>query len=94
LEIFWNKPARAGFFCVTALTKPDPLTPMTYFPHPLPERPAIHAAASPGPVRQALKGDILWNQPVFKAPALPIPNIAPEPLPFRATRITRRPAAR
>lgn len=66
---------------------------MTYFPQHLPERPAIHAAAKPGDVRQTLPRDILWNQPVFKAPALPIPNIALEPLPLRATRITRRPAA-
>ena len=66
---------------------------MTYFPHHLPERPAMHAAALPGDVRQMLPRDILWNQPVFKAPALPIPNIALEPLPLRATRITRRPSA-
>ncbi len=52
---------------------------MTYFPHPLPERPAMHAAAQPGDVRQTLPRDILWNQPVFKAPALPIPKIALEP---------------
>ena len=66
---------------------------MTYFPQHLPERPAIHAAAQPGDVRQTLPRDILWNQPVFKAPALPIPTIALEPLPLRATRITRRPSA-
>ncbi len=66
---------------------------MNYLPHPLPERPAIHAAAQPGDGRQKLPRDILWNQPVFKAPALPIPNVALEPLPLRATRITRRPAA-
>jgi len=65
---------------------------MTYFPHHLPERPVMHAAAQPGEVWQTLPRDILWNQPVFKAPALPIPNVAPEPLPLRATRITRRPA--
>ena len=49
---------------------------MNYLPHPQPERPAIHAAAQPGDGRQKLPRDILWNQPVFKAPALPIPNIA------------------
>jgi len=67
---------------------------MTYYPPPLPERPAIHAAATPGAVRSAGNRDILWGQPVFKAPALPIPDIPLEPLPFRATRITRRAAAR
>jgi hypothetical protein len=66
---------------------------MTYFPQHLPERPAIHAVAKPGDVRRTLSRDILWNQPVFKAPALPIPSVALEPLPLRATRITRRPAA-
>lgn len=66
---------------------------MTYFPQHLPERPAIHAAAKSGDVRQTLPRDILWNQPVFKAPALPIPTIALEPLPLRATRITKRPSA-
>ncbi len=53
----------------------------------------MHAAAQPGDVRQTLPRDILWNQPVFKAPALPVPNVALEPLPLRATRITRRPSA-
>jgi hypothetical protein len=66
---------------------------MNYLPHPLPERSAIHAVAQPGDGRQKLPRDILWNQPLFKAPALPIPNIALEPLPLRATRITRRPSA-
>jgi hypothetical protein len=66
---------------------------MTYFPHPLPERPAIHVIVRRDDVRQTLPRDILWNQPLFKAPALPIPNVALEPLPLRATRITRRPAA-
>ena len=65
---------------------------MTYIPH-LPERPAIHVIMRRDDVRQTLPRDILWNQPVFKAPALPIPSIALEPLPLRATRITRRPAA-
>jgi len=66
---------------------------MTYFPHHVPERPAMHAAAQPGEVRQTLPRDILWNQPVFKAPALPSPKVALEPLPLRATRITRRASA-
>ena len=68
---------------------------MIHYPHNIPERPAIHSTAAAGAVRQVvLPRDILWNQPVFKAPALPIPNVALEPLSLRATRITRRPAAR
>lgn len=68
---------------------------MIHLPPPLPQQsPAIHATVEPGTVRQTIKRDILWNQPVFKAPALPIPKIALEPLPLRATRITKRPAAR
>ena len=63
---------------------------MTYFPQHLPERPAIHAAAKPGDVRQMLPRDILWNQPVFKAPALPNPRVAFDPLPFTAARVTQR----
>ena len=66
---------------------------MTYFPHHLPDRPPIHAIVQRDEVRQTLPRDILWNQPVFKAPALPVPNIALEPLPLRATRITRRPSS-
>ena len=63
---------------------------MTYFPHPLPERPAIHAIVGAGTVRQAPPRDILWNQPVFKAPALANPRVALDPLPFTATRVTQR----
>ena len=46
---------------------------MTYFPHPLPKRPATTPVAPFGSVRQAIIRDILWNQPVFKAPVLPNP---------------------
>lgn len=64
---------------------------MTYFPHPLPKRSATPPVASLGSGRQAIIRDILWNQPVFKAPVLPNPRIAFEPLPFTATRVTQRP---
>lgn len=63
---------------------------MTYFPHNLLPRLAASPAASPVAVRPAFKRDILWNRPVFKAPTLPNPRITPEPLPFAATRLTRR----
>jgi hypothetical protein len=63
---------------------------MTYFPHnPLKRRPAVPAPAFAS-VRPAILCDILWNRPVFKAPALPNPRIAFDPLPFTANRITRR----
>jgi hypothetical protein len=63
---------------------------MTYFPHnhlKHSDHPAVRAFAT---VRQSLNRDILWNQPVFKAPTLANPRIAFDPLPFTATRITRR----
>ena len=63
---------------------------MTYFPHNTLKRLATAPVASLAPVRPAIMRDILWNQPVFKAPALPNPRVVPDPLPFTATRITRR----
>jgi hypothetical protein len=41
-------------------------------------------------MRQTLNRDIMWNRPLFKAPALPNPTIVLEPLPFTAARITQR----
>lgn len=68
---------------------------MIHFPHnPPPERPAIEMVVQPDDMRQKLSRDLAWGKPVFKAPALPIPNVPLEPLPLRATRITKRPAAR
>jgi hypothetical protein len=63
---------------------------MTYFPHSPLKRPAATPAGSLGHVRQTIMRDILWNQPVFKAPMLANPRIALDPLPFTANRITRR----
>ena len=59
---------------------------MNYFPHPPPKRPALAAWKSLVAVRQTLDRDILWNQPLFKAPTLPNPRIVFDPLPFTATR--------
>lgn len=59
---------------------------MNYFPHPPAKRPALTAWKSLVAVRQTLDRDVLWNQPVFKAPALPNPRIVFDPLPFTATR--------
>jgi len=66
---------------------------MIHFPHN-----SLKHATTPAQmlasVRQSSTCDILWNKPVFKAPALPIPRIAFDPLPFTAARVTssRRPA--
>lgn len=57
---------------------------MNYFPHQSPS--ALPAVKSLIPVRQTLTRDILWNRPLFKAPALPNPRVAFDPLPFTATR--------
>jgi hypothetical protein len=59
---------------------------MNYFPPTSLQRHSLPAVKSLIPVRQTLTRDILWNQPVFRAPALPNPRIAFEPLPFTATR--------
>lgn len=63
---------------------------MTYYPHNCLKRPPASPATAFVPVRQAIVRDILWNQPVFKAPALPNPRIAFDPLPFTAARVTQR----
>jgi hypothetical protein len=62
---------------------------MIYFPH-NPLRHATTVAQMLASVRQATNRDILWNRPLFKAPALPNPRIAFDPLPFTAARITQR----
>ena len=67
---------------------------MTYFPHNYLERSASPAIRAFAAVRQNLHRDILWNQPVFKAPALANPRIAFDPLPFTAVRVTQRSARR
>ncbi len=67
---------------------------MNYFPHHQLQRGTSPAVRAFSAVRQTFNRDILWNQPVFKAPALANPRIALEPLPFAATRITLRSAQR
>jgi hypothetical protein len=62
---------------------------MNYFPH-NPLKHAASAANALAAVRQSLSRDILWNKPVFKAPGLPNPAIALDPLPLPATRLFRR----
>jgi hypothetical protein len=65
---------------------------MNYFPHNPFKRSASPAEASLGSVRPKRLRDVLWGQPLFKAPALPIPRIPEEPMPFTALRITQKPA--
>jgi hypothetical protein len=62
---------------------------MTYFPHNALQRSATPPAGLLASVRQRVVRDILWNQPVFKAPVLANPRIALDPLPFTAHRLTR-----
>ena len=47
---------------------------MINFPH-NPFKRAANAVHPLAPVRQTFIRDILWNRPVFKAPALPIPAV-------------------
>ncbi len=67
---------------------------MTYFPPPPLSRTAAPAAKAFAAVGQSFNRDILWDQPVFKAPALINPRVALDPLPFTATRLTQRYARR
>lgn len=55
---------------------------MNYFPHNPFKRPAAPAVSSLGSVRPKRLRDVLWGQPLFKAPALPVPPVPQEPLPF------------
>jgi hypothetical protein len=59
---------------------------MTHFTPNTVSRPASKlAGVKPAPIR-----DVLWGRPIFKAPQLPVPRLAFEPLPFTATRVTQR----
>ena len=65
---------------------------MTYFPQTPAKRMTALPAAASATARPAISRDILWNQPVFKAPGLPNPRISFDPLPFTSTRIARHSA--
>lgn len=62
---------------------------MTYYPHTPAKRSAATPAGTTATVRHKLAHDILWNQPVFKAPVLPNPRVILDPLPFTVTRLSR-----
>ncbi len=64
---------------------------MTFFPHKASHRPAPTPPGSLVPMRPAMMRDILWDRPVFRAPTLPNPRVAFDPLPFTAARVTHRP---
>ena len=64
---------------------------MTYFPHNLILPPIDQSTGALGSVRQKTTRDVLWGRPLFKAPRLPSPRVAVDPLPFAAARVTRRP---
>jgi hypothetical protein len=49
-------------------------------------------AADPQPTlvkKRRLERDILWGQPVFRAPELPNPRVIQDQLPFTAVRLTQ-----
>lgn len=63
---------------------------MTYFPSNPRKRPLAVVAAAIAPLREAMSRDIVWNRPLFRAPDVLNANFRPDPLPFMATRITKR----
>lgn len=83
--------ARSGVLYLVGSDLAETKNTMTYFPHNPLKRVAGVPAASLVPVRPAIMRDILWNRPVFKAPTLPNPRVALDPLPFTATRLSRHP---
>jgi len=63
---------------------------MTHFPH---NGRLQRATPTPAPSTSAKSGlmrDVLWGRPLFKAPSLPNPRVAFDPLPFTAQRVTQR----
>lgn len=63
---------------------------MTHFPHQQSLRTAAQPTGARAAAKPALMRDVLWGRPMFKAPSLPNPRVALDPLPFTATRVTRR----
>jgi hypothetical protein len=65
---------------------------MTYFPRKPSQRLTGQPSGPVQPARSAELRDVLWNRPVFRAPHLPSPRVAFDPLPFTAVRVTNRSA--
>ena len=62
---------------------------MTHFPHHSRQR-RLSPPQGAAPV-SPLTRDVLWGRPLFKAPALPNPRVAFDPLPFTVQRVPARP---
>ncbi len=56
-----------------------------------PTKTSLFAADAPSThvKKRRFERDILWGQPVFRAPELPNPRIIHDPLPFTAVRLTQ-----
>ena len=63
---------------------------MNHFPHNPFKRSEASPAGSLGSVRQTIIRDILWGKPLFKAPFLPSPRVAVDPLPVKAAPLAKR----
>jgi hypothetical protein len=63
---------------------------MTHFPHNGRPHRANPTTGTTGSSKPGLLRDVLWGRPLFKAPSLPNPRVALEPLPVTALRVTRR----
>jgi hypothetical protein len=64
---------------------------MTHFPSNARQHRAASPASPLGAAKPALMRDVLWGRPLFKAPSLPNPRVAFDPLPFTAQRVKARP---
>jgi hypothetical protein len=56
-----------------------------------PTKTSLYAADAPPTLvrKRRLERDIIWGQPVFRAPELPNPRVIHDPLPFTAVRLTQ-----
>ncbi|HVU17103.1 MAG TPA: hypothetical protein VHD32_09255 [Candidatus Didemnitutus sp.] len=63
---------------------------MTHFPSNVRQ---LRVPTAPFVAKSAPMRDVLWGRPLFKAPSLPNPRVAFDPLPFFAQRVTQRVAA-
>ena len=57
---------------------------------PYPQQPNLPPPALQAPAKPALSRDVLWGRPLFKAPALPIPQLTDTVQPFTIPHLTQR----